>query len=105
MYKRSNALSSRVSRFFTVHLIDENENEITLNVESPKLKTYKKFQELDEKESISGITEIIAAILSKNREHKVITPEFVEENFDTDDMLDFFEDFSAFLEEKRKSPN
>ena len=105
MYIRNNTLSSKVSRFMAVHLTDENENDITLNVESPKLKTYKKFQELDNNAQIDEIIDIISCILSKNREHKTITAEFIEDTFDTDDMLNFFEDFTAFIAENKNSPN
>lgn len=97
-------VGSKCSRFWAVTLIeDESEKEIKINVESPKLKTFKKFNALDDNSSIEDIVDILSIILSKNREKKPITSDFLLENLDIEDMTQMISDFSDWLGENQKN--
>lgn len=108
MYKsNTSAVIVRGARFMPCTLIDENSGKTyEINVKEPKLKTYKKFEALNESSEIEDIIDVTADVLNGNKENIKITTEFVEDNFTLDEIAQFFEDFTNWLSEARNSnPN
>ena len=108
MYKsNTSAVIVRGARFMPCTLIDENSGKTyEINVKEPKLKTYKKFEALNENSEIEDIIDVTADVLNGNKENIEITAEFVEDNFTLDEIAQFFEDFTNWLSEARNSnPN
>lgn len=108
MYKsNTSAVIVRGARFMPCTLIDENSGKTyEINVKEPKLRTYKKFEALNESSEIEDIIDVTADVLNGNKEKIEITAEFVEDNFTLDEIAQFFEDFTNWLSEARNSnPN
>lgn len=108
MYKsNTSAVIVRGARFMPCTLIDESSGKTyEINVKEPKLKTYKKFEALNESSEIEDIIDVTADVLNGNKENIEITAEFVEDNFTLDEIAQFFEDFTNWLSEARNSnPN
>ena len=102
--KSTSPVSARVNRFWAVTLVeDETEKEININVESPKLKTYKKFEEIGDNSSMDDIVSILSLILSKNREKREISKDFLLENLELEEMLDIINDFTDWLNDNQKN--
>jgi hypothetical protein len=108
MYKsNTSAVIVRGARFMPCTLIDENSGKTyEINVKEPKLKTYKKFEALNESSEIEDIIDVTADVLNGNKENIEIPAEFVEDNFTLDEIAQFFEDFTNWLSKARNSnPN
>lgn len=108
MYKSNSAAHIvKGARFMPCTLTDENSGKTyEINVKEPKLKTYKKFEALNESSEIEDIIDVTADVLNGNKENIEITAEFVEDNFTLDEIAQFFEDFTNWLSEARNSnPN
>lgn len=108
MYKsNSAAYIVKGARFMPCTLIDENSGKTyEINVKEPKLKVYKKFEAIGEETSVEEIIEAAALVLNSNKEGIKIDAEFVEDNFTLDEIAQFFEDFTNWLSDARKTnPN
>lgn len=108
MYKsNTSAVIVRGARFMPCTLIDENSGKTyEINVKEPKLKVYKKFEAIGEETSVEEIIEVAALVLNSNKEGIKIDAEFVEDNFTLDEIAQFFEDFTNWLSDVRKTnPN
>lgn len=108
MYKsNTSAVIVRGARFMPCTLIDENSGKTyEINVKEPKLKVYKKFEAIGEETSVEEIIEVAALVLNSNKEGIKIDAEFVEDNFTLDEIAQFFEDFTNWLSDARKTnPN
>ncbi|MEE0896047.1 MAG: hypothetical protein U0L88_00245 [Acutalibacteraceae bacterium] len=108
MYKsNSAAYIVKGARFMPCTLIDENSGKTyEINVKEPKLKVYKKFEAIGEETSVEEIIEVAALVLNSNKEGIKIDAEFVEDNFTLDEIAQFFEDFTNWLSDARKTnPN
>ena len=108
MYKsNTSAVIVRGARFMPCTLTDENSGKTyEINVKEPKLKVYKKFEAIGEDTSVEEIIEVAALVLNSNKEGIKIDAGFVEENFTLDEIAQFFDDFSNWISEARKTnPN
>lgn len=108
MYKsNTSAVIVRGARFMPCTLTDENSGKTyEINVKEPKLKVYKKFEAIGEETSVEEIIEVAALVLDGNKEGIKIDAEFVEDNFTLDEIAQFFEDFTNWLSDARKTnPN
>lgn len=102
-------ISLLTKRFFEIKV-----GETTLGVEPPKLKTLRKLSRLSsaataetssEEEAMEALAECVAAILNKNREGIKIDAEFVEGNFDIDQMRATVREFFGWLNAVQQSKN
>ena len=108
MYKSNSAAHIvKGARFMPCTLIDENSGKTyEINVKEPKLKVYKKFEAIGEETSVEEIIEAAALVLNSNKEGIKIDAGFVEDNFTLDEIAQFFEDFTNWLSDARKTnPN
>lgn len=108
MYKsNTSAVIVRGARFMPCTLTDENSGKTyEINVKEPKLKVYKKFEAIGEETSVEEIIEVAALVLDGNKEGIKIDAGFVEDNFTLDEIAQFFEDFTNWLSDARKTnPN
>lgn len=108
MYKsNTSAVIVRGARFMPCTLTDENSGKTyEINVKEPKLKVYKKFEAIGEDTSVEEIIEVAALVLNSNKEGIKIDAGFVEDNFTLDEIAQFFEDFTNWLSDARKTnPN
>lgn len=105
MYKSNQSpVEMQCSRLWAVTLIDDESNkEIKINVESPRLKVFKKFNALDDSSSVEDVVEILSEILSKNREKKKISIDYLLENLDFQDMSMLINDFADWLGNLQKN--
>jgi len=83
-------------------------NELTLQVEPPKMKTLKKVLALTKtksEETMDELAEAIRLILSKNSKGHQVSTEIIDE-LDYDQMLMIIEEFFKWMHEARKTdPN
>ncbi len=86
-------------RYFPVKLAG-----LTLEVEPPKLKVLKRVMEGDSQD-LGAILTSLALLLSKNREGKTITVEFLEETLDFDTAVSLLAAFFRWLSEVGQDPN
>lgn len=108
MYKsNTSAVIVRGARFMPCTLTDENSGKTyEINVKEPKLKVYKQFELLGDDSRVEDIITVAALILNSNKEGIKIDADFVEENFTLDEIAQFFDDFSNWISEARKTnPN
>lgn len=104
MFRAEN--TRKVSRFWAVDLTEENTGKkIHLNVEDPKLKTFREFEKLDKDTSIEETARLISVILSKNRERRKISEDFILENLDLEDMVNFFQEFAEWISTQHSTKN
>jgi hypothetical protein len=82
-------------------------NGLFLSVECPKLKTLRKITDLTKvKENVvENLAEALAMALSKNKQNKTITTDFIEENFDIDDINDLLTSYLEWVKNVKNSPN
>lgn len=78
-----------------------------LSVENPKVKTLKKIDGLqkDKDDPLASLCNAVSISLSKNKQGKKITPEYVEENFDIDEIKTILDSFFTWVREVQNSPN
>lgn len=108
MYKsNTSAVIVKGARFMPCTLTDENSGKTyEINVKEPKLKVYKQFELLDDDSRVEDIITVAALVLNSNKEGIKIDADFVEENFTLDEIAQFFDDFSNWISEARKTnPN
>lgn len=102
MYKNG---KTRNTNFFKCEIETENGNNIELEVYPPKLSVYRKMENLNDKSSVEEIAQLVSQILSKNKSKTEITPDFVLDNMDMADIMEFFDDFAEWLSGTRTEKN
>lgn len=96
-------------RYFEISIsVEDDEGKVysvTLEVEPPKLKAYKKIVALSkDKDNEETLSEALRIILNKNRTgYKV--PDGIIDNLDTDQYKTIFSEYSKWLSEVRNNPN
>lgn len=97
-------LSAIKTRYYDFQAPD---NKKALHIEPPKLKTLKLLESLNRPDaSLLEMTEVVAKILTKNKEGRRITAELVCEWMNTDQLTAFISDFCAWLTNERETdPN
>lgn len=102
-------MTSLVERYFKIKLKDGKE----LELEPPKLKVLKKISKLSKSissaeltdEDITNLSEAISLSLSKNKQNIVISTDYVEDNFNIDEMYDFLTKYYTWVGEIQNSKN
>lgn len=102
MYKNG---KTRNNNFFKCEIETESGSNITLEVYPPKLSVYRKMENLNDKSSVEEIAQLVSQILSKNKSKTEITSDFVLDNMDMADIMDFFDDFAEWLSGTRTEKN
>lgn len=101
-------------RYFTVTLPDENKTTLLVGMPTKKimdelilLKSSVEALEDDETntEATDDLYTACAKIMSRNKTGAKITPEFLGEIFDIEDVLIFFQNYMGFLGEVTSSKN
>lgn len=103
---------NRKKEFFTVTLPDDT----VLILSTPSKKIMNRlislkavFDNFNENEGDTGIIdelyEACALVMSRNKTGKIITNEYLEETFDFDDILYFFEEYMNFVVEVADTKN
>lgn len=95
--------------FYTTKLRDGT----TLVVEMPKKKTFEKMQEVSETDkddsnidAYNKLLELMAEILSNNRNKKKITAEYLEEEgYTIEDIVTYIDNYTEFVNTITKNPN
>ena len=102
-------MTSLVERYFKIKLKDGKE----LELEPPKLKVLKKISKLSKSissdeltdEDITNLSEAISLSLSKNKQNIAISTDYVEDNFNIDEMYDFLTNYYTWVGEIQNSKN
>lgn len=77
-----------------------------LHIQPPKLKTLKKWEDIEEDGTVEELAAAVAIIISKNRENLKITGETVMEWMDQDQLTAFMSAYAKWLKkEKDTNPN
>jgi hypothetical protein len=87
---------------------EADDKEKILLVRMPKLSDFEKFaktQAANGKTSIDDVAEILASILSNNKAGKKITPEYIIETFDIEDIKELMANLNIFLKGLKSDPN
>lgn len=80
----------------------------SLTLRTPKLKLLKRAGNIkkdDGAEAINEMIEVVAAILSNNKENRTITTDFVENEFDTSELISFLTHYFKWIGKVRQDPN
>lgn len=102
-------MTNLVTRYFKIKLKSGQE----LELEPPKLKVLKKISKLSKsvsndelsEDDITNLSEAIALSLSKNKQAVNISSDYVEDNFDIDEMYDFLTNYYNWVGEIQNSKN
>lgn len=77
-----------------------------LHIQPPKLKTLKKWEDIEEDGSVAELANVVASIISKNRDNFKITGDTVLEWMDQDQLTAFMSAYAKWLKrEKDTNPN
>lgn len=80
----------------------------TLTLRPPKLKVMRKAASIkkdDNAEAVSEMIEVVAIILSNNKENRTITTDFVENEFDTSELVSFLTNYFEWVASIKQNPN
>lgn len=82
-------------------------NGLFLSVECPKLKTLRKITDLtkDKENAVENLAEALAMALSKNKQNETISAEFIDENFNIDDINSLLTSFFGWVKNVKNDPN
>jgi len=82
-------------------------NGLFLSVECPKLKTLRKITDLtkDRENIVENLCGALALALSKNKQGKKITSDFIEENMDIDDINSLLTSYFEWIKCVKSDPN
>lgn len=92
-------LNNIITRYFEVKI-----NGFELEIEPPTVKMLKRLTEVKKTENIDDFVEVLARILSKNRQKKEITVELVEQ-MTMDQMNELTEAYFMWLGRVKNHPN
>ena len=92
-------LNNIITRYFEVKI-----NGFELEIEPPTVKMLKRLTEVKKTENINDFVEILAKILSKNKQRKEITVELVEQ-MTMDQMNELAEAYFMWLGRVKNHPN
>ena len=80
-----------------------------LSVECPKLKTLRKITDLtkdqDKENLLENLSNALSLALSKNKQGESITADFVEDNFDIDDITNILTNYFEWVKGVKNCPN
>lgn len=77
-----------------------------LHIEPPKLKTLDRFTNLNEKNSLDELAFVVAMMISKNKENRLVTEEDVMEWMNNDQISAFINAFMGWVNgTKSNDPN
>lgn len=77
-----------------------------LHIQPPKLRTLKKWEDVEDDGSIEELADAVACIISKNRENCKVTKEAVMDWMDQDQLTAFMSAYAKWLKkEKDTNPN
>lgn len=101
MYKSSQNYTKDT---FKVELETDNGESIRISVLPPKINVLRKFAKIDDKsaESLDETTDIMAEMLSKNREKRIFSSEEIGELLDIYDMQELVKDFVNWIDNTKK---
>ena len=102
-------MTNLITRYFKIKLKDGKE----LELEPPKLKVLRKISKLSKsinndelsEDDIANLSEANSLSLSKNKQGRNISVEYVEDNFDIDEMYDFLINYYNWVGEIQNSKN
>lgn len=102
-------MTNLTTRYFKIKLKDGKE----LELEPPKLKILRKISKLSKsinndelaESDIENLSEAISLSLSKNKQKIDISTDYVEDNFDIDEMYDFLFKYYSWVGEIQNSKN
>lgn len=102
-----NQKSNIIKRHWQVSLQNEETQEtIEISVENPNIKTLKEVENVNENATIDELIQLMAKLLSKNKQNKAISVDFLSECVDVDELVQMFADFTSWLSgEKIADPN
>lgn len=92
-------LNNIITRFFTLSI-----NNTQLEVEPPRVKTLKKLIAVQKTEDYDAFVEVMAEVLSKNRQKKKITVEMLD-GVDVDVLNEISVQYFTWLSEVKNNPN
>lgn len=94
-------------RYYNIEIInDETQERLSLSVEPPKLKLLKALEKLDNEDvGIDELAEITAKLISKNKEKKKVSVDFVEEFLDLDEIMELLSGYFDWITNKKTDPN
>ena len=92
-------LNNIITRYFEVKI-----NGFELEIEPPTVKMLKRLTEVKKTENINDFVEVLAKILSKNKQRKEITVELVEQ-MTMDQMNELTEAYFMWLGRVKNHPN
>lgn len=96
-------LSGVKTRYFEFEAPD---NRKVLHIEPPKLKTLNRLSKLRSDASPEEMTDVIATIISKNRENRKVDSKLIMVWMDSDQLAAFIKAFLGWLNDtKEKDPN
>ncbi len=87
---------------------DAEKDRKILLVRMPKLsdfETFAKIQASSDKATINDSAEILARILSNNKTGKQITPKYIIDTFDLEDLKTLMDSLNTFLKGLKSDPN
>jgi len=94
--------------FYTTRLKDGR----TIIVNMPKKSTFEAMNKIEEiedttegKEMFHEVAALMAEILSNNKTKVRITPAELEEDYDLEEMIEYFKDYAKFVEGLKTDPN
>lgn len=95
-------------RYFSMKL----KNGLRLDVEPPTVKSLKKIMKLSNvdaenfnEEDFNGLTEGLAIALSKNKQNKKISTEFIDENFTIDEIQSLLTEYFGWVDSIKNEKN
>ena len=92
-------LNNIITRFFTLSI-----NNTQLEVEPPRVKTLKKLIAVQKTEDYDAFVEVMAEVLSKNRQKKKITVDMLD-GIDVDVLNEISVQYFTWLSEVKNNPN
>lgn len=90
-------------RYWDVKFSDGTE----LSIEPPKLKTLRKITNLtkDEENIVENLCIALSMALSKNKQNKKVSAEFIEDNFDMDQISLLLTNYFEWVKGEKQNPN
>lgn len=96
-----------ITRYYSYEL-----NGLKFEVEPPKLKTLRKLTEIIKEqktelttEDLDNLIEVLVMILTKNKNRYKVSKDFVEDNFDIDNLYEFFNGYVNWVSEIQNEKN
>ena len=92
-------LNNIITRYFTLSI-----NNTQLEVEPPRVKTLKKLIAVQKTQDYDAFIEVMAEVLSKNRQNKKVTVDMLD-GIDVDVLNEISVQYFTWLSEVKNNPN